>query len=294
MEAAANVVTEDRERLQRNLDAVDLGSPPRVELTYGAESDDGLDALAVLDSSFNPPTRAHLHLLSVAAEKLGISKSLLLLAKQNADKPVLGASLVQRLEMMQLVAAAAEPPGSMLCGATAHPLFVDKATALKALCSDGARVALLVGFDTWVRIVDPKYYAEGGLEPALRQIFDAVEVVVASRDPSSASNLAGAPLSMGEQQRVVDSLPAEVTRGRLHFLENTPEMDKLSSSAIRKALAATADEATDAGGGADASTAAADATREDGVADSLPAHVREMLPAVLHAYVEAQYLYREG
>ena len=64
--------------------------------------------------------------------------------------------------------------------------------------------------------------------------------------------------------------------------------------AVMTKKGATADEATDAGGGADASTAAADATREDGVADSLPAHVREMLPAVLHAYVEAQYLYREG
>lgn len=289
MEAAATTVAEDRERLQRHLDAVDLQASPRVELTYGSEATgngDTLQTLAVLDSSFNPPTRAHLHLLADAASQLGLSNSLLLLAKQNADKPVVGASLVQRLEMMDLIAAAADPRGSMVCGVTAHPLFVDKASALRSLCPDGARVAVLVGFDTWVRIIDAKYYADGGLEAALRRIFDAVEVVVASRDPSSAPNLEGSPMSTEEQERVVMSLPADVTRGRVHFLQNSPQMAPLSSSAIRKALAATAE-----GDGAATSAEGSGGKPSD---DGLPPHVREMLPAVLHAYVEAQYLYREG
>lgn len=275
---------DNRNRLQRHLDAVDLAAPPRVEVHYGASSTGKLASLAVLDSSFNPPTRAHLHLLSLAAEQLGLSHSLLLLAKQNADKPVLGASLVQRLEMMELIAAAADPPASTLCGVTAHPLFVDKAAALRSLCEPDARIAVLVGFDTWVRIVDPKYYAEGGLEAALTQIFDAVEVVVASRDPSSASNLR--PMSADEQEAVVQELPATLTRQRLHFLRNSEQMAPLSSSAIRKAIAATtADEA-------DAPARAADAATDAGC-DALPSAVREMLPECLHGYVEAQGLYRE-
>ena len=44
---------------------------------------------------------------------------------------------------------------------TGHALFVDKAAALQALCAPGARVHMLVGFDTWIRITDPKYYGEG-------------------------------------------------------------------------------------------------------------------------------------
>ena len=36
---------------------------------------------------------------------------------------------------------------------------------LQALCAPGARVHMLVGFDTWVRITDPKYYAEGQVGP---------------------------------------------------------------------------------------------------------------------------------
>ena len=275
MEISADI-SEDRQRLQRHLDAVDLGAPPRIELTYGGGADaDGPSSLAVLDSSFNPPTRAHLHLLSVAAQQLGLERSLLLLAKQNADKPVVGASLVQRLEMMQLIAAA-QPPQAVLCGVTAHPLFVDKALALRSLCAPEARVAVLVGFDTWVRIVDPKYYPDDGLEPALRSIFDAVEVVVASRDPSSASAVGA--LSAGEQEAVVRQLPSELTRERLHFLRNSDDMAPLSSSAIRQALAA--EESAEEGAAARP-------------ADALPPRVRGMLPDCLHGYVEAQMLYRE-
>ena len=88
------------------------------------------------------------------------ARALLLLAKQNADKAVVGASLVQRLQMMGMLANA-DDSGRTCCGLTAHPLFVDKAAALQALCAPGARVHMLVGFDTWIRITDPKYYGEG-------------------------------------------------------------------------------------------------------------------------------------
>ena len=228
----------NQERLQRALDSVSIGEPPRIELTLG-EATMPSNGLAVLDSSFNPPTRAHLHMLDAATKTFGMGRSLLLLAKQNADKPVVGASLVQRLEMMEAIAATAEPPGSMLCGVTAHPLFVDKATALQQLFGDregGVRIVVLVGFDTWVRIVDPKYYAPGGLDAALRDIFRAVEVLVASRDPASVSNLE--PLRTEEQEALVLSLSDQVTGGRLHFLRNDPLVADLSSSAVRKAVAA--------------------------------------------------------
>lgn len=302
MEAAA-AVSEDRHRLQRHMDGVDLAAPPRIELTYGS-TDEGPASLAVLDSSFNPPTRAHLHLLSVAAERLHLSHSMLLLAKQNADKPVVGASLVQRLEMMELIARAASPAGSTLCGVTAHPLFVDKAYALRALCSPDTRIAVLVGYDTWIRIVDPKYYKEGGLEPALMKIFDAVEVIVASRDSSSASGVG--PLSAAEQEAVVQQLDERVTRSRLHFLHNDPTMAPLSSSAIRKAIAAEeqqhepqpphahASESTPRRDGGSNSGSGPGVLPEGEGQAALPAPVREMLPECLHTYVEAQQLYREG
>jgi nicotinamide-nucleotide adenylyltransferase len=74
----------------------------------------------------------------------------LLLAKQNADKPIVGASLIQRLQIMEMIAAA-DPLSTMQCGVTAHPLFIDKAAALQSLYGEGTRVYVLIGYDTWVR-----------------------------------------------------------------------------------------------------------------------------------------------
>ena len=168
-------------RLQSALDGVDPGGAPRVQVTFptelaGAKGGE-LASLMVLDSSFNPPTRAHLHLLASSMERFGTARALLLLAKQNADKAVVGASLVQRLQMMELIAAADES-GRTCCGLTGHPLFVDKAAALRALCSAEARVFMLVGFDTWIRITDPKYYAEGQMYAVLSRLLSDVDVVV--------------------------------------------------------------------------------------------------------------------
>jgi nicotinamide-nucleotide adenylyltransferase len=212
------------ERLQHHLDSVDSSAEPRVELTCGTVN--GLSSVAVMDSSFNPPTRAHLHMLEASRRKLGLKSTLLLLSKQNADKPVVGASLVQRLEMMELIAAAS-PPESMLCGVTAHPLFVDKATALKQLFGEGARIAVLLGYDTWIRLIDPKYYAPGKLDDALRQIFLNLEVVVASRDAASATSLE--PLTANEQEAAVRQLPERCVasarfRVSLHYQKHTHQL----------------------------------------------------------------------
>lgn len=85
-------VSHDWSRYENALDAVDINAAPRVQLLHPlAPSAPGgspapLDSLAVLDSSFNPPTRAHLHMLHAACEHFGLQRRLLLLAKQNADK----------------------------------------------------------------------------------------------------------------------------------------------------------------------------------------------------------------
>ena len=57
-----------------------------------------------------------------------------------------------------------------MCGLTAHALFVDKAAALRSLCdadagaaagaADRAKIYVLVGYDTWIRITDPKTFTK--------------------------------------------------------------------------------------------------------------------------------------
>ncbi|KAK9251856.1 hypothetical protein V1507DRAFT_463321 [Lipomyces tetrasporus] len=65
-----------------------------------------LKILYVLDSSFNPPTLAHMRIAISALKDTPHSSSrlLLLLATQNADKPSKPASFEDRLVMMTLLA----------------------------------------------------------------------------------------------------------------------------------------------------------------------------------------------
>ncbi|KAJ5373349.1 Cytidylyltransferase [Penicillium concentricum] len=144
---------------------------------HSAES----ETLYVLDSSFNPPTRAHLRIASTALleNPKPRPRLLLLLATQNADKPSKPASFEDRLVMMELFARdlrahlASSPAfaGSGFThgietlplidiGVTKKPYFVDKAAAIEA--SDSYPVALeqvhLTGYDTLIRIFDSKYY----------------------------------------------------------------------------------------------------------------------------------------
>ncbi|KAL1498507.1 hypothetical protein AB1Y20_013830 [Prymnesium parvum] len=249
--------------LQRLIDSIGSDAPPRVELTFSpspppanAEANASDEMIGVLDSSFNPPTTAHLAMMRMAAQQFGFARVLLLLAKQNADKPVIGASLAQRLQMMHLIAAS-DPRGATWCGITAHPLFVDKAAALRSLFGERARVFVLVGFDTWVRITDPKYYEAGALDKVLAQLFAAVDVVVTSREASNEEDA----MSLQAQREHVERV-APKCNGRLHFMSNDPAMARLSSSLLR------------------ATMASGDLER-----------AREILPECLHEFVISEGLY---
>ena len=136
--------------------------------------------LYVLDSSFNPPTLAHLLIASSPfLEKPTLpSRLLLLLATQNADKPSKPASFEDRLVMMDLFAhdlrshleatfvantATSTPPSSppqVDIGVTKKPYFVDKATAIDSagVYPPGLPQTHLIGYDTLIRIFNTKYY----------------------------------------------------------------------------------------------------------------------------------------
>ena len=156
------------DRLWRHLDLVTLEAPPRVELTSargGNPTADERTGLAVLDSSFHPPTRAH----ETHPRR----------RRTPIPPPRLAAPPRQAEARRGRVARAAprEDGGARRRrrASRVHPLrrhrppalVVDKAAALRALHArrDGVRIIVLVGFDTWVRIVEPKYYTPGGRRP---------------------------------------------------------------------------------------------------------------------------------
>ena len=132
----------------------------------------------VLDSSFNPPTLSHLQIASDAlSSHTGATpcRLLLLLATQNADKAPKPTMFEQRLVMMTLMAEnliqslsrASAPNGednvAIDIGVTKHPFFVDKSAVITSSGvyqppESQVEQVHLVGFDTLIRVLDPKYY----------------------------------------------------------------------------------------------------------------------------------------
>lgn len=135
------------------------------------DSDSGLP-VAVLDSSFNPPTLAHRALALLPVPSCPTDARLLLLSVRNADKvPRPGdASPVQRVEMM--VRLAHEVNAAV--GLVDAPAFVHKAEILHAALPAGAQLTFVQGIDTLERFLAPRYYGDGSItamHAALRHFF---------------------------------------------------------------------------------------------------------------------------
>ena len=171
--------------------------------------------LYILDSSFNPPSIAHLTLAASAlkdhapAEKSPY-RLLLLFSTHNADKAPSPASFVQRIALMTVFAEdlsrhlrskqwsqdAHVADMSIDIGLTKEPYYSDKSAAIKdtkppSYSSSPIHVHL-VGYDTLIRFCNPKYYPKH--DPplsALKPFFDAghkLRVTQRPTDPSDASS----------------------------------------------------------------------------------------------------------
>ncbi|KAI9170890.1 Vacuolar protein sorting-associated protein [Paramyrothecium foliicola] len=144
-------------------------------------------SLIVLDSSFNPPTTAHAQMARSALQAAeGPRRLMLLLAVNNADKAPKPASFPQRLALMEAfgrelldglrneetgdtVADPSEDRGLQIdLGVTTLPYFHDKSLAITESGFYGSEAeerqeptqVFLAGFDTLVRIFNPKYYGQ--------------------------------------------------------------------------------------------------------------------------------------
>ncbi|KAI8619364.1 hypothetical protein BC830DRAFT_1216051 [Chytriomyces sp. MP71] len=165
--------------------------------------------ILILDSSFNPPTRAHMRLILLALARHSYSSVLLLHATTNADKgsPDIP-DIHRRVQFMRALASDLsahlastsqmqpnQPPssvtGSITSTATASttattplhphappsislaltvaPRFIEKSTLLRSLRPNYAQHWIL-GLDTLVRLVDAKYYTVPPRE-ALSSLF---------------------------------------------------------------------------------------------------------------------------
>ncbi len=161
------------------MNALEPGGPSRAALLLRAAK--GLNrpggSLVVMDASFNPMTLAHEAMMNRASESCRAGEALLLLSHANVDKPIYGASLAQRLAMLEHYA---KPYSNVSVAGCSHARFVDKASALRPLYPDSTDLNFVVGYDTLLRIFDPRYYSN--LEDELAALFDRAYVIAANRD----------------------------------------------------------------------------------------------------------------
>ncbi|KAF2742561.1 Nucleotidylyl transferase [Sporormia fimetaria CBS 119925] len=141
--------------------------------------------LYIVDSSFNPPSIAHVSLATSAlrhpaATDKGPFRLLLLFSTHNADKAPSPASFEQRIAMMAVLAedmldalkndaksSSQESQGDMAdvsidIGLIKEPYYTDKSTAIAQssppIYPSNPIHVHLVGYDTLIRFCNPKYY----------------------------------------------------------------------------------------------------------------------------------------
>ncbi|MBP3960261.1 hypothetical protein J8F10_33965 [Gemmata sp. G18] len=112
--------------------------------------------LAIMPGSFNPLHHGHTGLAAVASARLGVEVHFEL-SISNADKPELPREEVER-RVSQFAGVA--------------PVWVTRAAAFEKKADLFPGAAFVLGWDTAIRVIDPKYYGgEPGRDAALRKLL---------------------------------------------------------------------------------------------------------------------------
>ena len=167
----------DYERFTELFDELDPLGPPRIEFIHRAGTPmRGTEKLGIFSGSFNPLTLAHARMVEDTLTEYQLDEMLLLLAKANVDKGVFGLPLAARLLTVKKYV---ENRPKFSVGVSSHGRYIDKVTALKAVLPPETEFHFIVGYDTLVRIFDPKYYIDFHAE--LRELFATARFIVANR-----------------------------------------------------------------------------------------------------------------
>lgn len=253
-----------RDALEKFISCDTQPNGTRLEIVYATRPDwhcnTGKQNMAVLDASFNPPTRAHLALASMPYY-LGTSiqnydAHMLIFSVRNADKgqgrPG-DASPLQRLEMIELLAKQLErdlPNPNVAVALVDEPLVFSKSTLIHAALENKGSLQLswLMGSDTLTRVFQPKYYgSEANLDDACTKFFgeEKSTIVCAERSTDSVLGHADDPrwsgtLTLSDETQTLLSSPGPAYRwarkGAIQMRGLDPEVARHSSTAVRRFL----------------------------------------------------------
>ncbi len=155
---------------------------------YTLENDRKEEHVLVLGSSFNPPTNAHLGLLTASINLLGetISHVLLLIASNNPDKPAISDQIMKyRTDMMDCIAQdlhSTYPFLTIMVVSTPHGMFIDQEQDIRSTLLTVKKIYFIMGYDTLVRFFDKKYYTSISMSEVLSSFFmNGNEILCAER-----------------------------------------------------------------------------------------------------------------
>jgi nicotinamide-nucleotide adenylyltransferase len=204
--------------------------------------------VSVLDSSFNPPTLAHLALANSRPVGVDVPADfdvrLFLLSIHNADKSIKSgdATFVQRLEMMELLSQDVRLTSSdnIAIAIIDEPIFVHKSTKLLTFLRDRLRnlvstpnpapiqLTFLQGFDTLERLFSPRYYpSESSMLTSLRRFFSANE------DNSAVLCAWRGDQPMNELSALLPLAKEFVDAGRVSLIDIGEDEGRISSTGVR-------------------------------------------------------------
>lgn len=206
--------------------------------------------IAVLDASFNPPTRAHAALASLPRTSSQPFDALLLIfSVRNADKGrgrAGDASPIERLEMIELLAHELEAQHQQVVVALVdEPLVFAKSSLVHAHMhlSVPYRLYWLVGSDTLTRVFHPRYYSsEAHLEACCERFFDTQgsRMICAERSAASVQGtIATTATEASDAWQLVHAPgPARTwyERGAIELRRIDTDAAQLSSTAVRRLL----------------------------------------------------------
>ena len=190
---------------------------PRFEVFVPAQADPlpKNGRLGVLGSAYNPITRGHLLLARYSREQAKLDEIIFVLPKILPNKPLVGVSVEQRLEMMRL--GTSDIPYISL-GVCSHGLFLEICTALHQIYPQKLEIFFITGRDAAERILTWPYDNPAA---ALAEMFAGLQLLVFERQGK---------LQLPENPLLQKYL------NRIHTLETEENLDKISSTEVRRRM----------------------------------------------------------
>lgn len=257
------------ERVKRGESPLELVHTPHESWPYPRVTPRGLRfSISILDSSFNPPTRAHLalaslppHTESTNTPNRDLDARLLLLSVRNADKGLkpMDATYVQRLEMMIRLARDIHPAvpqgehnANVAVAIIDEPTFVGKARILTDFLqrriislspssdslpafTPSPELTFLVGMDTLERILATRYY------PSPSEMRDYLKAFMTTSRLVCARRVIPGQLdaqSEAKEKEVLALAREYLDVERLTIVELEEDIESYSSSEIRRRIEA--------------------------------------------------------